>query len=148
MTVWLRCSVDHLLDNSTNLSKNFIIQNILSLLIIFYKLGFLVDFCNNQENTRLVSPLLHCLTVDKLLFENSVRPLWNSFDKLLPYSILTVVKGAVNFNPPLPEWIFAIPLVHFLTKLCEPFEILHSIEWDHVGLSNHRYVYMYISQYL
>ena len=139
MADWLRHLAKCLLDNFKNLPKNYILQIVLSLLIIYHKLNFLDGFCYKNENKHLVAVLLHNLIVDESLFENSVKPLWNSFDNL-PYLILTIVKGAISFTPPLPEWIFAIPLLHLLNKQCEPFEILHSIEWDHVGTLKHRYV--------
>ena len=85
--------------------------------------------------------LLHMIIVDDSLFENSVRPLWIHYTNALPNSILTIIKGAINFPSALAEWIFAIPLVHFLEEQCKPFDKLHSIEWEYIGESSHRYVH-------
>ena len=142
MAVWLREHLlEDLLNNFMNLSKNSIVQNVLCILIIYYKLGFLVEFCNNKENAYPMRCLLNKMIIDDSLFENSVKPLWNCYANILPNSILTIIKGAISFSSPLTEWIFAIPLVHLLKEHCKPFDVLHSIEWEHIGESSHKYVY-------
>ena len=138
--VWLKHLVLRLLESHKNLSKNFILQNILTLLIILYKLCYLVDFCNESSNKQLMGSLLQNMIIDEALFESSVKPLLNFFDNVLSNSILIIVKGAITFL--LPQWIFAIPLVHLLEKQCKPFDVLRSIEWDHVGTSIHRCIYI------
>ena len=147
MAVWLReCLLQDLLDNFTNISKNSIVKNVLCVLIIYTKLGFLVEFCYNKENAYPMRCLLYNMISDELSFENNVKPLLNYYASLLPNSIITIVKGAISFPSPLTEWIFAIPLVHLLIEQCKPFEVLNSIEWEHIGKSTHRYVCIFINK--
>ena len=147
MAVWLReCLLQDLLNNFINLSKNYIVQNVLCILIIYHKLGFLVDFCNDQRNAYPMKCLLRNMIIDDSLFENGVKPLWSYYPRMLPNSLLTIVKGAIYVPSPLREWIFAIPLLHLLKEECKPFDVLHSIEWEHIGKSSHRYVYEFINK--
>ena len=145
MAVWLKeCLLQDLLNSFRNMSKNSIVKNVLCVLIIYSKLNFLVEFCSHKENAYSMRCLLYNMIIDESSFENNVKPLWNYYTDLLPNSIITIVKEAINFSPPLAEWIFAIPLVHLLKEQCKPFSVLGSIEWEHIGKSTHRYVHMYL----
>ena len=141
MADWLQtCLVHRLLYETKNLPKNATMQNVLCLLIIYNNLGFLVDFCSKRDNKPHMSHLLRNVIIDDALFENSVKPLWQCYATALPDSILTIVTEAIKFASPLPEWIFAIPLIHLLKEHCKPFDVLHCIEWDSIGKLNYRYV--------
>ena len=84
------------------------------------------------------------MIIDDSLFKNSVKPLWNYYGNVLRNSVLIIVKGAINFHNPLPQWIFAIPLLHLLEEQYKPFDVLHSIEWERIGESSHKYVWAFI----
>jgi len=106
-------------------------SRILILLMIYYKCKMLSTFCNDNANQSLLRSLLQYLAVDKSSYEEAHEKIFGFYNQSIE-EILQILLGAAALNrPPLKEWIFAVPLVHLLTKQCRPFEELQSvISWD------------------
>jgi len=104
---------------------------ILILLMIYYKCKLLSDFCNDGANQSLLSSLLQNLVVDKSSYEEGVEKIFKFYRQPIEEILKILFKAAVQNRTPLKEWIFAVPLMHLLTKQCCPFEDLQSVDsWD------------------
>ena len=103
---------------------------ILILLMIYYKCKMLSKFCNDVANQFLLSGLLQNLAVDKSSYEEAVEKIFNAHHHSIEEILKLLFKGAVQYRPPLKEWIFAVPLMHLMTKQCHPFEELQIVSWN------------------
>lgn len=112
-------------------SSCFLVK-ILVLLMIFYKCEMLTSFSSSKTQWSTLCSLLRNLAIED---ESSCQIL--SADFVIHYAksigeILEILIGnAVKLNPPITEWIFAVPLLHFVTKYCKPYEQLEGISWDY-----------------
>ena len=108
------------------------VAKILLLLMIFYKCEMITRFSSSQKNWYTTSSLLRNLAI----MDESSCQIFDA-DFVIRYTksigeILEIMIGnAVKLNPPITEWIFAVPLLHFVTKNCKPYEQLEGISWDY-----------------
>ena len=114
METWLILATHSLTNNIKKQPTKCYLNNILCLLIIYFKLEMLNDFCSKSEHTELVTILLRNLAVDSSSVLKSEVLKFKVYDKLSLQSLLNFINKAIKFHPFLTEWIFAIPLVHFL----------------------------------
>ena len=103
---------------------------ILILLMIYYKCKMLSDFCNDGANQALLSSMLQNLVVDKPSYEEAHEKIFSTHHQSIEAILKILFRTAAQYWAPLKEWIFAVPLIHLLTKQCHPFEELQSDSWD------------------
>ena len=106
---------------------------ILILLMIYHKCKMLYDFCKDVANRALLSSMLQNLAVDKSSYEEAREKIFSTHHKSIEAILQILFSTASQRRIPIKEWIFAVPLIHFLTNQCHPFEELQSInrEFDH-----------------
>ena len=120
---------------------------VLVLLMIFYKCEMLDGFSTNKSNRATISYLLRYLAIkdDQVVKANFFIHYHVSFEKILN---MLIPNAALKFNPPIIEWIFAVPLLHLTVKKCKPFDQLEGLSWElnesirYVTLM--LYMYMYV----
>ena len=122
--------VESLNNTITTHSGSTFLLKIIVLLVIFNECKILAKFSSHEANRLTISILLKNL-VDK---ESSFRIISTDFFVHYQNSILevldTLITSAVEFKPPIAEWIYAVPLLHFVMKKCKPFEQLQGTTWD------------------
>ena len=132
----------HLLTNNIKNHPNKpYLKNILCLLMIYFKLNMLHDFCHKPEHTTLISILLQNLAVNPSMLETEVKNFWNGYGELFQESLLGFVNDIISHHSSLTAWIFAIPIVHLLMKQRSS---LNSVEW-HEDPSKFRYVFVVLT---
>ena len=117
----------------TNPGFTFVMK-ILVLLIIFFKCEMLNRF--SQANHSAISYLLKNLAVKD---ESSLQIISTGFfvhyQKSIQRVLEALISNSVKFKQPVIEWMFAIPLLHFVVKKCKPYEQLEGMTWDHDDLT-------------
>ena len=102
---------------------------IIVLLMIIFKCKMLNRFI--QANRSTISYLLKNLAVKD---ESSLNIIGTGFFVHYQKSITDILElligSCVKLKQPMAEWIFAVPLLHFVTKRCQPYEQLEGITWD------------------
>ena len=93
------------------------------LLTTFSKLNLLDKFCKFQDKGVLLRNLAVC---SSSAFEIEIKVFWNAYGKLFLESILKYINTIIT-DPSVTEWIFAIPIVHYLTG---QHNSVNSIEWN------------------
>ena len=108
------------------------LAKILVLLMSFYKCLMLDRFSSSEACCDTISSLLQNLAIKD---ESSCQIVSADFVILYAQSIGeildTLIGNAIKFSPPITEWIFAVPLLHFVMKNCKPYEQLEGISWDY-----------------
>ena len=137
METWL-IDATHSLTNNIKIqpTKPFL-KNILCLLMIYFKLNMLHDFCHKAEHTTLIGILLQNMAVFPSMLETEVKNFQNGYGELFQKSFLGFVNDIINYHPSSTEWIFAIPIVHLLVKQRNS---LNHVEW-YENPSTFRYVF-------
>ena len=130
MKTWLVSVIQILVDLIKQSPEKFLLQNILCVLVIHFKLKMLTDFCVNPNNAVYMSDILRSMGIDKSKYEATVKLLWDKYSNVLVDSVSFLINSAINHKPPITEWIFAIPVLYFLRRKCSPPEPLKAIEWD------------------
>ena len=136
MENWLISATKSLIDNINKQPTKSYVKNILCLLIIFFKINVLQDFCNKAEHTDLISSLLRNLAIHSLsVFEAEVKIFCIAYESLVFESLVTFINEAIYFTT---DWIFAIGIIHLLMK---QHDNLNNVEWkeDH---SKFKYAFM------
>ena len=105
-------------------SSHFI--EVLIVLLTYYKCSILEKFCSDYKNKSLLRFLLRKLAVDESYSEMSNQTFLCHYEK----SIGEILKMLV-YKSHVSEWIFAVPLLHLVTKQCEPYARLKGIDWNH-----------------
>lgn len=124
METWLIIVVQSLNDNIKKQHTKRYLKNILCLLTIFYNINMLDEFCKFEDTGELLRNLaVHSSSV----FETEIKVFWNAYGGLFLESIVNFINGIINFHSSVTEWIFAIPLVHYLMG---QHNRLNSVEWD------------------
>ena len=59
----------------------------------------------------------------------------------------TLITNAVKCSPPIAEWIFAVPMLHFMTKKCKPYEQLRGLSWNYADSTRQVYFQCYVCMY-
>ena len=106
---------------------------VLVLLIIFYKCELLNKFSSVKQNRFNIVKLLQNLAVkDQPSYQLISTNFLSHYHKSVEDILKILIGNAVKFSPPIIEWIFAVPLLHFVHKKCRPFEQLEgtSIDFD------------------
>ena len=138
METWLIFAAHSLMENIKKQPTKSYVKSILCILILYFKMDMLHDFCQKPEHAELTSILLRNLAIDSSsVFENEVKIFQNAYGQMFHLSFLNFINGAINSHPSLTEWIFAIPIVHFLT---EQHNSLNSVDWNE-NQSNFKYVF-------
>ena len=124
METWLIVAAKSLTVNiKTHLTKCYI-KNILCMLIIFFKINMLPEFYK-FESTGV---LLRSLAVrSSSVFETEVKIFSDAYGSLFLKSIQSYINGIINFHSSSTEWIFAIPIVHYLMG---QHTRLNNVEWN------------------
>jgi len=94
-------------------------------LLIYYKCFILEMFCSDYYRKYLLKILLQNLAVDKSYSEMSNQSFLCHYEE----SIGEILKMLISKSH-VSEWIFAVPLLHLITKQCEPNTTLKSIDWN------------------
>ena len=108
----------------------FLIKTLV-LLIIFYKCEMITKFSLSRPHSVTIGALLRNLAIKD---ESTCRVLTNDFvihyAKSIGELLDKLIGGAIKCTPPVAEWIFAVPLLHFMMKVCKPYEQLQGISLD------------------
>lgn len=136
MESWLIMATNSLTVNINNQLTKCYIKNILCLLIIFCKLNMLNELCKLQETGILLQNLA---VSSSSVLETEVKVFQLTYGKWFLESIVKYINVIINFQPSLTEWIFAVPIVHYLMGQNSK---LNSVEWD-TDPSQFKYVYMF-----
>lgn len=138
METWLILATHSLANNIKNQPKKSYLDNILCLLVIYFKTDMLHDFCRKSEHANLISILLRNLSVDSSsVLKTKVNNFHTNYGQLFLQSLLNFINNIINSHPSLTEWIFAIPIIHLLMG---NHNRLNSIEWNE-DPSKFKYVY-------
>jgi len=130
MYQYLRTITSSLMNKTTNWPDHSVLIKVLTLLMIYHKCELLSDFCSDQSNSAMIQKLLRNLVVDKLSYEAVYDKMLTTYPKPIEKILHLLLKTANNYYPPMIEWTFAVPLLHFLTKQCNPHEELQTINWN------------------
>ena len=115
----------------THTSSCFLAK-ILVLLMIFYKCEMLTRFSSSKTHCYTISNLLQNLAIkDELSCQIVSADFVIHYAKSIGEILDTLIGNAIKFNPSITEWIFAVPLLHFVMKNCKPYEQLEGISWDY-----------------
>jgi len=99
----------------------------LILLVIYHKCSILEMFCSDYyKEKHLLKILLQNLAVDKSYSDINNQKFLCHFEASVG-EIVTMLISRSHVS----EWIFAVPLLHLITKQCEPYATLKSIDWSH-----------------
>ena len=128
METWLILATHSLANNIKNQPTKSYLENILCLLVIYFKTSMLRDFCRKPEHATLISILLRNLAVDSTsVLETVVNSFHTNYGKVFLQSLLNFINDIINFHPSLTEWIFAIPIIHLPMR---KHNSLNSVEWN------------------
>ena len=104
-------------------TKSFL-KNILCLLTIFSNINMLDGLCKFED----IGELLRNLAVDlSSAFETEINLFWKAYENSFLESILNFINGIITSHSSVTEWIFAIPIVHYLTG---QHNKLNSVGWN------------------
>ena len=110
-------------------NQSYLIK-VLILLLIYFKCTLLDRFSADISNRDLIITLIRNLAIDDSTYREACNRLC-IHDKESVLQILDImIVNTTKFEPPITEWIFAVPLMHLLSEQCEPFEVLQSISWN------------------
>ena len=145
MNIWLFLVTKNLVENIEKSPNKSFLQNILSVLIIYFKMQMLTGFCNNNKNLNYLKHFLRNIAIDfSSTYHTVLQVLWKEDKELLLTTVTIIANSAASFN--LTEWIFAIPILHLLNGQCSPSQSLDTVDWDHFATSK-QYVYTYSTDY-
>lgn len=136
MGIWLASATQLLNDNIRNQPAKSFLKNILCIVMIYFKIDMLKDFCHNSKYTAIIGSFLRNLAVDaSSVFKSETQKFWNYYGHQFLQALVNFINNIINFHPSLTEWIFAIPMVHILMgQHCT----LNSIGWNE-NPSNFKY---------
>ena len=128
METWLILATRSLTNNIKNQPTKSYLQNILCLLVIYFKTNMLRDFCRKSEHAIPIGILLRNLAIkSSSVLKTVVNNFQKNYGQLFLQSVLKFINDIVTFHPSLTEWIFAIPIIHLLMGKCNS---LNSVEWN------------------
>ena len=141
METWLIDATHSLINNIRIPPTKPYLKNILCLLMIYFKLKMLQDFCQKTEHATIIGILLRNFAVNPCMLETEVKSFWNGYGELFQKSLLSFVNDIISYHPRLTEWIFVIPVVHLLKKQHNSF---NSVDW-HEDPSAFKYVFIVLT---
>ena len=75
-----------------------------------------------------IGELLRNLAVDlSSAFKTEINVFWNAYENSFLKSILSFINGIITSHSSVTEWIFAIPIVHYLMG---QHNKLNSVGWN------------------
>jgi len=98
---------------------------VLILLMIYYKCNLLKKFCSNNYNHYFLGVLSRHLVIDESYSQQANQSFLTNYEKAIADILTIIIKEC---SPHILEWIFVVPLMHFITKQSRPYEILESIQ--------------------
>jgi len=132
MSKWLSDVIQILVRNIQKYPKEPFLQNILAVLIISCKLNMLSEYCYERQHSNYLKVLLRNMSVDfSSLYQSTVSVLQEHFNDVLLDVIKTIIYGVTSYYTALPDWIFAVPILHLLNEKSESLQCLNKISWDH-----------------
>ena len=136
METWLILTTYSLTSNIKSQSSKSYLQNILCLLVIYFKIKKLYDFFQKAENATIIGILLRNLAVDSSsVLETKVKNFQINCGQLFLQSFLNFINVVINSHPSLTEWIFAVPIIHLLMG---QHKIFNTVGWNE-NPSNFKY---------
>ena len=120
------------LTNEVVACSDIYLLKVLVLLMIIFKCNQLFSFTLDVKNRVLIQHLLRKLAIkDDKSCQVVNTKLFATYETALEKTLNTFITNAVSkFVPPITEWIFAVPLLHFMKRKCAPFEQLDMTSWD------------------
>ena len=110
---------------------------VLTLLIMYFKRMLLDKFSADSRNRDFIVTLFRSLTIDHSSYQKACDKILNHYQKYVLQILDIMIGNAITkFEQPIAEWIFAVPLIHFLSNQSEPCGVLHSIPWDFSKLNH------------
>ena len=111
--------------------SSFLVKSLV-LLMIFYKCEMISKFVSGKNISSILGVLLKSLAVKD---ESTCQVISCDFVVHYTKSIVEIlgklISGAIKCIPPITEWIFAVPLLHFVQGNCKPYAQLEGISWDY-----------------
>jgi len=108
---------------------SFVVK-VLVLLIIIFKCSKLRRFSLSEANYPILKSLFRNLAIKDNLSYQSISTLITNYQKSIMEILDILTINVTKFKPPITEWIFAVPLLHFAMKKCKPFGHLEKMSWD------------------
>ena len=124
MKTWLLLAANSLTDNIKNQPNKSYFKNFLCLIIIFFKLDMLHDFC--CKSTFISILLRNIAVVSSSVLDTEVETFKNHYGDLFLQSLLKFINKIICSHPSVNEWVFAIPIVHLLRQ----HNSLNRVEWN------------------
>ena len=129
-----------LLKTMTGNPRAYFLAKLLALLLIFYKCKLLASFCTHKFHRLTICGILKNLAVkDDSTFKILGSEFFVNYQKSVGDVLTMLITNAVKCSPPITEWIFAVPMLHFMTKKCKPFEQLVGLSWNYADSTRQVY---------
>ena len=110
---------------------SFLVKSLV-LLIIFYKCEMITKFLSGKNISSILGVFLKSLAIkDKSTCQVISNNFVVHYTKSIEEIIGKLITSASKYNPPITEWIFAVPLLHFVKENCKPYVQLEGISWDY-----------------
>ena len=110
--------------------SSFLVK-VLVLLMIFYECEMIARFSSSKTHSSTISNLLKNLAIkDECTCEVVAADFVIHYAKPIEEILEKLIGSAVKCNPSITEWIFAVPLLHFVGKNCKPYERIEGLSWD------------------
>ena len=117
--------------------KQSCLIKVFTLLMMYFKCMLLDKFSADNSNRDFIVTLFRSLTIDHSSYQKSCDQILNHYQKSVLQILDTMIGNAITkFKQPIAEWIFAVPLIHFLSNQSKPFGVLHLIPWDFSELTH------------
>ena len=111
--------------------SSFLVKSLV-LLIIFYKCEMIAKFLSSKNISSILGVFLKSLAIkDKSTCQVISSNFVVHYTKSIGEIIGKLITSASKYNPPIAEWIFAVPLLHFVKENCKPYAQLEGIGWDY-----------------
>jgi len=94
-------------------------------LMTYHKCKMFSDFLSESANRPLLAVLLRSMMLDKPSIEDN-KILFFEYED----SIKELCNQIVHSSIPISEWIYVVPVIHLVTKQCNPFDTLQNTSWD------------------
>ena len=121
---------DSLFTNITSNPNQSYLIKMLTLLLIYFKCTLLDKFSANSGNHGLIITLLRNLAINGSSYQEACYKVFIHDKESVLQALDIMIVNVTKLTPPVTEWIFAVPLMHLLSELCQPFGVLQSISWD------------------
>ena len=128
MENWLIRATHSLTNNIKSQPTKSFLQNILCLIVIYFKTDMLSSFCRKADNATVIGVLLQNFVVNaSSVLETEVKNFNINFGQLFLKSLLNFINFVIDSHSSLTEWIFAVPMIHVLMG---QHNTLINVEWN------------------